>query len=374
MADKPPEDCWENYLAVRLKNLIIVLSQTFSFQIRLITSEGKFFSMDHYTIWIYCLWTEQWKKYSIPKQRKRPFIDVHGRTSVVVGSDVYIFGGHDQTTMFCKLIRHANGSFDFSIIHNENQTKIPSPRMFHCSWEHGEKMWVFGGYGPSPVDYLNDHGDFIQKSRSKGNNNQLLSYYPSTNTWTNVECSGEVPSPRRRASTASIQDNVWLYGGSTEKNRYCNNLYELNMHSFKWTKIETTMLRPGGSNRASLTPISSSHLVLYGGIHEDWRNKNLTKPWIFDVQSHTWRQHPAAQTHRRWNHEGIIGLNSSVIILGGEMKPCKGALHHQENTFYVMLEPKSLQQLVIQMLYNHRSTLSLENLPNKLTCKIMFQE
>ena len=191
-------------------------------------------------------------------------------------------------------------------------------------------------------------------------NNQLLSYDPSTNTWTNAKCSGEPTSPRYMASAANIQNNVWLYGGRTK-----------NICSFVWTKIKTSM-PINGRNKASLTPISTNQLLFCEGSHQNMHGQNITIiSWIYDVQSHQWRKHSTAEIHHELKHTGITGLNRSVIIFVGQAMPCKGSQHHSEkSTFYLMLEPTSLQQLAIQMIHKHRSKLPWENLPNSLICKI----
>ena len=261
-----------NQIAVCLEDCIWVLCKTTCFQV------------SDYTISICNLWTEQWRQYAIPKQQELP--EVEGPTGVVIGTDVYLFGSHYNSKLW-KLTRNRNASFEWSKIHIADQTKVPSPRTDHCAWEHGGEMWVFGGYGPAPIDYLNDHGNFIYLSRLFGVNSQLFSYSPTTGRWTNVKCSGEVPSPRDKLSTAEMQDNVWLYGGLTENSVYSEDLYKLSMHSLVWTKIEATMARPNASMEASLTPISASQLVLFGGIHMDMHLQKPTRPWIFDIQSHT---------------------------------------------------------------------------------------
>ena len=94
-------------------------------------------------------------------------------------------------------------------------------------------MWVFGGFGPSPVNVLNDHGNFdLWDPLSDGTNNQLLSFDPSTKTWTNAECFGDIPSPRWGASIAMVEDTVWLHGGSNHSDFDKSDFYELNMLSF----------------------------------------------------------------------------------------------------------------------------------------------
>ena len=251
-------------LPVRLKDSILVLTQK-SQMLSYVSNSmpigcQQYVNMPYihaHAIWIYNLWTERWRKYSIQNQEELPEVKL-GQSGVVIGTDVYIFGGHD----LWKLT--ANAPFVFSMIHVEDKTKVPSPRFQHCAWEHGEKMWVFGGFGQSAEGYLNDHGDFIDVIwQGAFGNNQLLSYDPSTNTWTDVKCSGEVPSPQMRCSAAKMQDTVWLYGRIVS---FSHDLYKLNMCSFAWTKIETTMPRPIYNQDDSLISISASQLLLCGGL------------------------------------------------------------------------------------------------------------
>ena len=367
MADtiEPTENCLEAHVAIRLKDCVLVLSKT--------SYHGN--SLSHsrfcYAIWMYSLWTEQWRENTISKQKELP--EVNGQTGMEIGNYVYIFGGiNSGMDVLWKLIRNANSSFVFGVINAEDQRKVPSPRIYHCAWEHAEKMWIWGGYGPPTADYLNDHGNFIPWPSSYGVNNQLFSYDSSANIWTNAECFGNIPSPRWMASAAKIQDSVWLYGGISENsNRHNNDFYELNIHSFGWTKIESTIPRAKGRKKASLTSISASQLVLYGGYNGNHRDKNLRVPWIFDVQSHTWRQHFTTETHHRWGHTGITGLNRRAIILGGKITPCEGSQQQKDIMISVVMEPMKLQQLAIQIIYIHSSKLPWENLPKKLICKIM---
>ena len=253
MADTraPTEECLEHHMAVRLKDCIFVSSKSSKF-----TSQNAVHVEDNPVIlWIYNLWTEQWAKYVIQIRKYLHF----GRdcTNVLIGTNVYsIHGTIGESYNVHRLLSleiTANGSCAWGFIHTGNQTKEPSPRVDYCAWEHGAKMWVFGGYGPSPVDYLNDHGEFALCYRRCGTNNQLLSYEPSTGTWTNAECFGDIPSPRCDASAAVLADTVWLYGGLTNNNcTFISDLYELNMLSFVWTKIETTTPRPNGKRQANL--------------------------------------------------------------------------------------------------------------------------
>ena len=378
MADtlEPRNYCLRKHIAVRVRDSVLVLSKYSYYQnARKSESVTICTPVTEVVLWIYDLWTEEWRKYAIPNQWELP--DINGQTGVVIGTDAFYFGSHFQKCTLWKLIRNAQGSFVWNKIDTKDKTKVPSPRDDHCAWEHGQKMWIFGGYGSPPYHYLNDHGDFTPylPYEFAGTNNQLFSYDPSTNIWTNAECRGSIPSPRRRASTAMIEGHVWLYGGSsTESSSFENDFYKLHMHSFTWTKIEAKMPKPVGRDAPSLTPISASQLVLYGGKCSAM-SYQATKPWIFDVISHTWREYPITEGQHRWKHTGITGLNSNIIILGGEILPGNGSQHQRETVvFHVRLEPKTLQQLAIQMIHQHRSKLSWEKLPNSLKCKFMGLE
>ena len=112
----PTEKCLQKHTAVRLNNCILVLSNILET-----------------ALWIYNLWAEQWAKHAIPECKEPPY--VNGQTGVAIGTEVYIFGGRKNTLL--KLTRNANGSFVWSVIHTDKQTKAPSARYYPCAWGHG---------------------------------------------------------------------------------------------------------------------------------------------------------------------------------------------------------------------------------------------
>ena len=381
---KPSGTFMLGHVAVRWKDCIVVFSQTNSHE-----------------IWMYNLWAEQWTKYTLP-QGKCPVPVKYGQRGVEIESEIYMFGGFDEQNMLWKLKcqrrwcsskqprllpcrlrfkprdEHTGSSVSYlkwksSVAHprksrtnscpttrlkrerersskyslvwktikTKDRTKTPSPRAFHCAWKYDEKMWIFGGYGDPPIGYLNDYGDFTRFDSNEFFNNQLLSYDPFIETWTNVRSFGDVPAPRAYASSAIINSKVYLHGGGDPYDvPYRDHLYELDMQSFIWTRIETTGLRPNGQDNASLTPATFNQLVFYGkiGFQEDFTR-------IFDVQSHTWKKHLIKKTGKDWGHTGTTGLHGSAIILG--------EFYQSDNQAYdpvitVRIEPKSLQQLAKQ--------------------------
>ena len=275
---EPSKYCLRDHVAIRLMDCIVVVSSNVQ------------------EIWSYNLWTETWRKCTASKEEQIP--SPKDQCGVVIQSEIYFFGGYNWHHMLWKLTKSSDGSFEWNIIDTGDITKIPSPRDGHCGWQYENKMWIFGGAGSSPVHYLNDHGDFIMRSQMQqmmGWNNQLLCFHPFIQTWQNLECFGDVPSPRASASAAIIMDTVWLYGGTTNlfKNIFLaatdpcvNELFQLNMSTLAWTRIETNTPRPAAIG-AGLTLITENQLILYGG--------SVKSVQILDVGSYTWRRHSALQ-------------------------------------------------------------------------------
>ena len=176
------------------------------------------------------------------------------------------------------------------------------------------------------------------------------------------------PSPRSSASAAIIEDKFWLYGGSDPAIIH-EDMYELNMLSLSWTRVDTIQ-KPTKGCYSTLTPITGSHLVLHGG------SGDVMSPWIFDVDSCTWRQLPSdfIDRHGRCKHSAITGLRRNVIIIGGWIDKLHEDYDVYTPFFCVMFEPKSLQQIAMKTIYEQRTELPWKILPQKLICQIMGPE
>ena len=374
----PSEKWLKHHLAVRMKDCIIVLDNC------VIDEE--------YVIWVYNLWTEQWRKYKtrVPQGKRVPYLTHY--SAVAIEADIFIFEGyklrnvkHRMWDVQWRLTKRTDGSFTWSTSHIQDITKTPSPRSGQRAWEYEQKVWIFGGFGSSPEGFLYDYGDFQQSlthAAGIGLNNQLLCYDPSINSWANVECFGEIPSPRTYARAAIMKEKVWLYGGRYQYNSilHANRLHELNMHSLVWTHIDITkswrkgFINPHVSERPfkwyiSITPITNSELALVG--YDS--NKKRTFTWILDVESHTCRMHMNETENRsQWglNHTGTPGLNNTVILLGGE----PSSQETNNSMFSVMLEPKLLQQLALKAIHQHKNVLQWKSLPRKLIHKLIGNE
>ena len=326
----------------------------------------NFQDISPHEIWLFNIYTEQWRKHQIPNKQNAPPPTVNA-CAVVIKRDLYMFGGQHalnaKTNNIWKLSKTPQGCFSWTKSKYENGTKLPAPRCQHASWEYQECLWIFGGSGPFLADSINDYGDFVNEV-----NNQLLCYKPSAHTGANPQNCEAVPSPRFGHSTMIVKEKVWLFGGGNHTNTQYNDLFYLNMISFTWTQIKTGLRKPKPCLRSSFTAISESQLVLHGGLS---RRKEVSDTWVFDISTHKWIQYTPNRKYPRTGHRGLSSVNRSVIIIGGMTNDEQT---RSKSLFYVMLEPKRLQQLAAQTIFNNQGQLPLRDLPRKLIAQLGLVE
>ena len=353
----------EKHIAVRLDHYIVVIGG------KICADDDTDGIQDHrYSVWLYNLFLERWMKYQIPKDKQVPEKSI-GACGVVIGKDIYTFGGESNIYTFngnsesndvWKLTQNKDASFEWKRILVEARKKKPSPRSMHSGWEYDGKLWTFGGQGEPINNYLNEHGDFSLLC-----NNQLLHFNPVNNEWTNLKCCGTVPSPRAHHATAAIEDKCWLYGGSNFS-IHNDDLFELNMHSLIWTQIQTTVPKPSGIYGCTLSVIRNNQLVLHNGDADNFdtspfKQMDTRYTWIIDLSSLSWKEYRCVDIYRAFN-TGCPVINNCIIIIGGTLS-CS---HTYTPTTSIMLEPRSLQQLSMQTVYEHRGQLPWKSLPPKL--------
>ena len=344
------------HVAVRLEDYILVLNGRCG-------NYQKHTPVARNLIWMYNLYTEQWSKQITPKSELWP-PNTAGACAIAIKEHAFLFGGYTYglkvlSNELWKLSKSSEGLYTWCKETAKNM-KEPSPRCAHSGWTYSGKLWIFGGFGSSIDRYLNDNGDFGQLKDDKGFNNQLLSFNPSCKEWLNLKCTGSVPSPRSSHASTIIGDKVWVYGGQ-HAFVALGDLYELSMSSLTWTDFQTSNTNPPRRYISSLNAISQDQLLLHGGCGSD--KKSLSDTWILDLPSQTWKQYKSGDCPPRAYHTGSTGINSNSIIIGGGMHPRPQA---SVDDYHIMLEPKSLQQLAMQTIYIHQTSLPWRGLPKKL--------
>ena len=143
-----------------------------------------------------------------------------------------------------------------------------------------------------------------------------------------------------------------------------DDLYQLNLHTLVWTKIQTDQIKPLRCMNCSFCAATDTQLILHGGRGQP----ELQSTWIFDVTSLTWKQQ-IIDDLPRYFHTGTECMNGGVIIIGGH---CEQTIA-QYQFIYVQRNARSLQQLAMKTIYEHKSkNLPWRALPKQLITQVMF--
>ena len=352
-----------SHVAVRLEHCIIVFG---GFSIIDGISQEP---LPSYDIWMYNLYTEQWRKETVTCNKIVP-PKIYRASGVVVGSDIYVYGGLLNTRdSLWKLSRNAKGSFAWQKAKSKVKKKSLSPRV-HCTiWEFAEKLWMFGGKvltSVNPSDYLNNYGDF----GDWGENNQILCFNPSCNEWTNPQSFGDIPEPRAHHGTVIIRDKSWLYGGSNSLHGTpLDDLHELDMHSLTWTLIGKCETKMYIYTPSTLHAITENQVLVHRGMKD---KDSVACDWVLDLSSMSWKKYstPLEDKHGHFYYSFTCtrGSDSSVIyIVGKDVQYIEAEEPVPWKSIHMTFQAKSLQQLAIQTIWTHKHTLPWqETLPKKL--------
>ncbi len=212
--------------------------------------------------------------------------------------------------------------------------------------------------------------DFLLQSfyGNRGWNNQLVCYDPTSETFDWPLCCGDYPPPRAaHAVTASIPDSsggaggIFLFGGRLEGERM-DDLYYFDHSEMRWTRLACSRLnKPNGRSWHSLTAVSPSLAVLYGGYDSDMQP--LGDCWALELEEPRkrdrprWRrcQHlelPGQKGRRLWHQAVLEGVTGQVWAIGGIiddiLAPTMAPVRHPEAMARLTFTPLPLVHLALR--------------------------
>ncbi|KAH9995850.1 hypothetical protein BJV77DRAFT_211716 [Russula vinacea] len=175
-------------------------------------------------------------------------------TVTVVGSKLFVFGGRTDGG-------HLNDmwAFDLNSPVNSNPVwnsyepapgdKKPPPRAGHVLVTTGDRIILFGG-ADRPKWY-----------------NDTWSFDVSTGEWTELRCTGCVPSPRSGHTASLVDDIMYVYGGLDDDRPVLDDLIALKLSTQQWFTIQK--MKPSPSGRSYHAMISNgTQLFVLGGASE----------------------------------------------------------------------------------------------------------
>ena len=288
-----------------------------------------------------------------------------GATMVGVKHNLYLFGGLSQLS----------GWLNDVFVYN-TETKVwrevvssngPSPRDKIASVAIGDKMYVFGGFGPVPddeadVDILPDDGDDeyedldelqeVRNCQDAANftwSNHMYIFDTITEEWSCVTNNGVAVTPTPRAAhTLSLiknktgKDYLFMFGGRDAQSRK-NDLWKFDVSENVWEECKGLGCPP--EPRSFHAAASAEHrLVVYGG--RGTKDQHFNDLHIYDTESNEWLQPgclaenddiqsilpPAVGLH------SLVATKTNLIMFGGssELDPATGTCIKVFNDIYVI--------------------------------------
>lgn len=227
---------------------------------------------------------------------KKFFIDIktptapQGRlchTGVVHNDKMYVFGGHitQPASEYFHTVKQDLQAYDFATREWSLVSEEGSRRTEHTAVVEGDCMYVFGGY--SGVGY----------------ENSVMVFDFTNNTWSKMDCNGEVPSPRSAHTAVMVGKSMFVFGG-WNGTQCMNDMYELRVDTKTWSRVHMTGEIPCTrcSHGASVFGDSSNALMtIFGGYAIEKSTDQQSKGYLndlyeFDFATSSWKRTPTRGT------------------------------------------------------------------------------
>lgn len=94
--------------------------------------------------------------------------------------------------------------------------------------------------------------------------NDVWTYSPATNSWTQQDCIGYIPAPREGHSAALVNDVMYIFGGRTEEGTDLGDLAAFRIPSKRWYTFQNMGPSPSSRSGHSMTAYRDKIILLAG--------------------------------------------------------------------------------------------------------------
>ncbi|KAJ5174763.1 uncharacterized protein N7482_000640 [Penicillium canariense] len=181
----------------------------------------------------------------------------YGHTLNILGSKLYVFGGQVEGFFFNDLV-----AFDLNQLQNPTnkwelliqnsheggppEGQIPPARTNHTLVSHNDKLLLFGG--TNGVKWFND----------------VWSFDPRANAWTELDCVGFIPTPREGHASALVNDVMYVFGGRTDEGMDLGDLSAFRITTRRWYSFQNMGPAPSPRSGHSMTAFGKQIIVMAG--------------------------------------------------------------------------------------------------------------
>ncbi|KAF2131965.1 cell polarity protein-like protein [Dothidotthia symphoricarpi CBS 119687] len=218
--------------------------------------------------------TKHWSR-ALP-QGPRP-TGRYGHTLNILGSKIYIFGGQVEGFFFNDLVAFDLNSLQSSasrwevlLPNTKDQVSphviSPPARTNHSVVTWNDKLYLFGG--TDGVTWFND----------------VWTYEPRSNAWTELDCIGYIPVAREGHSAALVNDTMYIFGGRTQDGVDLGDLAAFRISSRRWYMFQNMGHSPSARSGHSMTAFGKHVVVLAGEPSSSASERNeLSLAYVLDT-------------------------------------------------------------------------------------------
>ncbi|KAL1611666.1 Negative regulator of mitotic exit [Nothophoma quercina] len=218
--------------------------------------------------------TKHWSR-ALP-QGPRP-TGRYGHTLNILGSKIYIFGGQVEGFFFNDLVAFDLNSLQSSasrwevlLPNTKDQSsphgRSPPARTNHSIVSWTDRLYLFGG--TDGVTWFND----------------VWTYEPRSNTWTELDCIGYIPVAREGHSAALVNDTMYIFGGRTQEGVDLGDLAAFRISSRRWYMFQNMGHSPSARSGHSMTAFGKHIVTLAGEPSSSVSDRNeLSMAYILDT-------------------------------------------------------------------------------------------
>ncbi|KAK1147434.1 Negative regulator of mitotic exit [Aspergillus melleus] len=181
----------------------------------------------------------------------------YGHTLNILGSRLYVFGGQVEGYFFNDLIAfdlnqlsNPNNKWEF-LIRNSHQGgpppgQIPPARTNHTIVSFNDRLYLFGG--TNGLQWFND----------------VWTYDPRANQWSQLDCVGFIPTPREGHAAALVNDVMYIFGGRTDEGVDLGDLAAFRITTRRWYSFQNMGPAPSPRSGHSMTAFGKQVIVMAG--------------------------------------------------------------------------------------------------------------
>lgn len=173
----------------------------------------------------------------------------------ILGSKIYVFGGQVEGSFYNDLVafdlnalQNPANHWEFLIPNTGDQINpnVPAARTNHTIISYNDQLYLFGG--TNGVQWFND----------------VWTYDPKVNRWSQLDCIGYIPAPREGHAAALVNDVMYIFGGRTEDGNDLGDLAAFRISLRRWYTFQNMGPSPSPRSGHSMTAHGKQIIVVAG--------------------------------------------------------------------------------------------------------------